>query len=106
MTVTINLINGFSFGRPVWYLSMDTSVLSQRCVDKVSRPCPRSDPRLRSTQTVWDLGSAGPNNRAWPFPALEPSYGFRGERIVPSALRIIVPPGSANWHLSACNGRD
>ena len=26
MTVTINLINGFSFGRPVWYLSMDTSI--------------------------------------------------------------------------------
>jgi hypothetical protein len=25
-TVTINLINGFSFGRPVWYLSMDTSI--------------------------------------------------------------------------------
>ena len=25
MTVTVNLINGFSFGRPVWYLSMDTS---------------------------------------------------------------------------------
>jgi hypothetical protein len=25
MTVTLNLINGFSFGRPVWYLSMDTS---------------------------------------------------------------------------------
>jgi hypothetical protein len=25
MTVTINLINGFSFGRPVWYLSMDAS---------------------------------------------------------------------------------
>ena len=23
MTVTLNLINGFSFGRPVWYLSMD-----------------------------------------------------------------------------------
>src|ERR1700681_2953379 len=26
MTVTINLINGFSFGRPLWYLSMDTSI--------------------------------------------------------------------------------
>jgi hypothetical protein len=26
MTVTVNLINGFSFGRPVWYLSMDTSI--------------------------------------------------------------------------------
>ena len=26
MTVTINLINGFSFGRPVWYLSMDASI--------------------------------------------------------------------------------
>jgi hypothetical protein len=26
MTVTINLINGFSFGRPVWYLSMDSSI--------------------------------------------------------------------------------
>ena len=26
MTVTLNLINGFSFGRPVWYLSMDTSI--------------------------------------------------------------------------------
>src|SRR5258708_1886255 len=26
LTVTINLINGFSFGRPVWYLSMDTSI--------------------------------------------------------------------------------
>src|SRR5437660_4344849 len=26
MTVTINLINGFSFGRPVWYISMDTSI--------------------------------------------------------------------------------
>jgi hypothetical protein len=26
MTVTFNLINGFSFGRPVWYLSMDTSI--------------------------------------------------------------------------------
>jgi hypothetical protein len=26
MTVTINLINGFSFGRPVWYVSMDTSI--------------------------------------------------------------------------------
>src|SRR6266446_6112053 len=26
MSVTINLINGFSFGRPVWYLSMDTSI--------------------------------------------------------------------------------
>jgi hypothetical protein len=25
MTVTLNLINGFSFGRPVWYLSMDGS---------------------------------------------------------------------------------
>ena len=26
MTVTIHLINGFSFGRPVWYMSMDTSI--------------------------------------------------------------------------------
>jgi hypothetical protein len=25
MVVTLNVINGFSFGRPVWYLSMDTS---------------------------------------------------------------------------------
>ncbi len=25
-TVTINLINGFSFGRPVWYMSMDASI--------------------------------------------------------------------------------
>jgi hypothetical protein len=25
MTVTANVINGFSFGRPVWYLSMETS---------------------------------------------------------------------------------
>ena len=25
-TVTINLINGFSFGRPVWYISMDASI--------------------------------------------------------------------------------
>jgi hypothetical protein len=25
-TVTLNLINGFSFGRPVWYLSTDTSI--------------------------------------------------------------------------------
>ena len=25
MTVTFNLINGFSFGRPVWYISMDAS---------------------------------------------------------------------------------
>ena len=26
MSVTLNLINGFSFGRPVWYLSLDTSI--------------------------------------------------------------------------------
>jgi hypothetical protein len=26
MTVTVNLINGFSFGRPVWYISMDASI--------------------------------------------------------------------------------
>jgi hypothetical protein len=26
MTVTLNLINGFSFGRPVWYLSIDSSI--------------------------------------------------------------------------------
>jgi hypothetical protein len=26
MTVTLNLINGFSFGRPVWYLSPDASI--------------------------------------------------------------------------------
>src|SRR6266851_4827551 len=26
MTVTINLINGFSFGKPVWYLSMEASI--------------------------------------------------------------------------------
>ncbi len=26
MTVTMNLINGFSFGRPVWYLSTDASI--------------------------------------------------------------------------------
>ena len=26
MTVTINLINGFSFGKPVWYMSMDSSI--------------------------------------------------------------------------------
>src|SRR5216684_207217 len=26
MTVTLNLINGFSFGRPVWYISMETSI--------------------------------------------------------------------------------
>lgn len=25
-TVTLNVINGFSFGRPVWYLSTDTSI--------------------------------------------------------------------------------
>jgi hypothetical protein len=25
MTVTIQLVNGFSFGRPIWYMSMDTS---------------------------------------------------------------------------------
>ena len=25
MTVTLNLVNGFSFGRPVWYISMDAS---------------------------------------------------------------------------------
>jgi hypothetical protein len=26
MTVTINLVNGFSFGRPIWYISMDASI--------------------------------------------------------------------------------
>jgi hypothetical protein len=26
MTVTLNLVNGFSFGRPVWYISMDASI--------------------------------------------------------------------------------
>ena len=26
MTVTLNLINGFSFGRPIWYISMDASI--------------------------------------------------------------------------------
>ncbi|MGC9952637.1 MAG: hypothetical protein ABSF64_40410 [Bryobacteraceae bacterium] len=26
MTVTLNLITGFSFGRPVWYISMDASI--------------------------------------------------------------------------------
>ena len=26
MTVTLNLINGFSFGRPVWYISTDSSI--------------------------------------------------------------------------------
>jgi hypothetical protein len=26
MTVTLNLVNGFSFGRPVWYISMDSSI--------------------------------------------------------------------------------
>jgi hypothetical protein len=26
MTATINLINGFSFGKPVWYISMDASI--------------------------------------------------------------------------------
>ncbi len=26
MTVTLNVINGFSFGRPVWYLSTETSI--------------------------------------------------------------------------------
>jgi hypothetical protein len=26
MIVTLNLINGFSFGRPVWYISMDASI--------------------------------------------------------------------------------
>ena len=25
-TVTINLINGFSFGKPAWYISIDTSI--------------------------------------------------------------------------------
>lgn len=25
MTVTLNLVNGFSFGRPIWYISMDAS---------------------------------------------------------------------------------
>lgn len=25
MTVTLNLVNGFSFGRPIWYLSMDAN---------------------------------------------------------------------------------
>jgi len=26
MTVTLNLINGFSFGKPVWYISMESSI--------------------------------------------------------------------------------
>src|SRR6201998_2681535 len=26
MTVTLALVNGFSFGRPVWYISMDASI--------------------------------------------------------------------------------
>lgn len=26
MTVTLNMINGFGFGNPVWYMSMDASI--------------------------------------------------------------------------------
>lgn len=32
-TVTLNLVNGFSFGRPVWYLSMDSSDFGTAAVE-------------------------------------------------------------------------
>jgi len=36
MTVTLNLINGFSFGRPVWYLSMDASIPLAAAIEHAS----------------------------------------------------------------------
>jgi hypothetical protein len=33
MTVTINLINGFSFGCQVWYMSMDASIPLAASID-------------------------------------------------------------------------
>src|SRR5579863_10726586 len=44
-----------------------TSVLSEKCVYKVSRPCRESHPRQRSRRRAWDSGCADPNSRAWPF---------------------------------------
>jgi len=33
MTVTLQMVNGFSFGRPLWYISMDVSVASVAAIE-------------------------------------------------------------------------
>jgi len=36
MTVTLNLINGFIFGRPIWYLSMEASIPLAATIEHVT----------------------------------------------------------------------
>jgi hypothetical protein len=38
MTVTVNLINGFSFGKPVWYISMDASIPLAAAIERNTFP--------------------------------------------------------------------
>jgi hypothetical protein len=35
MTVTLALVNGFSFGRPVWYISMDASIPLAAAIERI-----------------------------------------------------------------------
>ena len=59
-----------------------SSVLSQKSVHKVGRPCQGSDLRPPSRRTAWDLDSADPDMPAWPFPTPAPPCSFHAGRSV------------------------
>src|SRR6516164_6203277 len=56
---------------------VETSVLSQKCVDKVFRPCPRSSPRQPSIRRALGCDFVGQGSRAWPSLVLGLRCGCR-----------------------------
>jgi hypothetical protein len=118
MTVTLNLINGFSFGRPVWYISMDTSIPLGAAIEHntfaplmANLPLGRDDSFSSPIERIF-IATNGPEGCANPMRqglSADLADGFRPNNIlggIPTEALDYSPTWDANlftWTQNAIN---
>ncbi|MGA3241516.1 MAG: hypothetical protein ABSG03_35085 [Bryobacteraceae bacterium] len=118
MTVTLNLINGFSFGRPVWYISMDASIPLAAAIEHntfaplmANLPLGRDDSFSSPIERIF-IATNGPEGCANPMRqglSADLQDGFRPNNIlggIPTEALDYSPTWDANlftWTQAAIN---
>ncbi len=118
MTVTLNLINGFSFGRPVWYISMDASIPLAAAIEHntfaplmANLPLGRDDSFSSPVERIF-IATNGPEGCANPLRqglSADLADGFRPNNVlggIPTIALDYSPAWDANlftWTQNAIN---
>ena len=118
MTVTLNLINGFSFGRPVWYISMDASIPLAAAIEHntfaplmANLPLGRDDSFSSPIERIF-IATNGPEGCANPLRqglSADLADGFRPNNVlggIPTIALDYSPAWDANlftWTQNAIN---